>query len=448
MAHDEHDDDPLAMLADTAGHASIMVGQAQVIAALTEPDEPGNLQLLRRLLAIAADENGRVGMRATRDEVLEGRIGGWVALATLLAQEGLLRQTEGRLWFELGGFDDDPRAIFEIPPAREWLTLLFRVLPWLPVWLDPRMGLAVPMLAAVGAFERQGEHLATTEHWQATVLHCLNYGYALTCKLGHPDPGLGRAYLDAVGAGTDVPDGFFDGVEELAFEMNAAGVVLPEHPDPPDQREDTMADERSAPPSEAEMKGTRSKYSRKAKDAIAAALAGQEVRCYHLPVDLLFEPKVGVRWERGEAFDPLYDCLEQGGETFHMLADSGAPYFFMLASPGDRETMPGCETWVEVRWLDADALETSIQFWSTSGEFYAQLPFRFLLDADTLGGAAHRWALRRFLQFVAFDIFLVSFDEVGVLRYDGSAEVRLHEYKKEPLYDALADYLDVAEAGA
>ena len=197
---------------------------------------------------------------------------------------------------------------------------------------------------------------------------------------------------------------------------------------------------------EEKMKGRRSKYSSKQKEVIKAALATTHVQNYRLSVEELLQIPIGKVLQPDAGFEPLYTNISKGGESYHMLANNGMPYFFFLCQPDDPKILPDCETDVEAKWIADDLLEIRFAFFKESGDRYLGIPFMFFLKNDNLGGMTHRWELRNLLNYLAFEIMLVVPYKDGLLRYVGSGPVRFYEYKKEVIYDLLSRYLGIARA--
>lgn len=99
------------------------------------------------------------------------------------------------------------------------------------------------------------------------------------------------------------------------------------------------------------MKGKRSKYSSKQKEAIKEGLSPAAVHTYNLPAEELFEMPFGKVLLPEKGFEPLYANISKGGESFHMLADNATPYFFSLCRADDIGILPECETDVEAKWI-------------------------------------------------------------------------------------------------
>ena len=110
------------------------------------------------------------------------------------------------------------------------------------------------------------------------------------------------------------------------------------------------------------MKGRRSKYSSKQKEAIKASLATTHVDNYNLSVEEVFQIPIGKKLLPDAGFEPLYTNMSNGGESFHMLANNGMPYFFFLCQPDDPRILPDCETGVEAKWIMEDLLEIRFAF--------------------------------------------------------------------------------------
>jgi hypothetical protein len=192
------------------------------------------------------------------------------------------------------------------------------------------------------------------------------------------------------------------------------------------------------------MKGKRSKYSRKQREFIVEKLSPAVVHSYNLPTEELSDMPFGKVLLPERGFEPLYTNINEGGESFHMLDDSGMPNFFSLCQVDDIGILPECETDVEVKWIMQDVLEIRFIFLLRDGGMYVGIPFIFFLKSDEVGGLIHRWELRSLLNYVAFDINLVAFFDDRLIHYVGNAPVRFYEYKKETIYDAIVEYLGIS----
>lgn len=166
-----------------------------------------------------------------------------------------------------------------------------------------------------------------------------------------------------------------------------------------------------------------------------------------MPVEEVFEIPPGKALYPESGFEPLYvNFFDNNGESHHLLASNGMPYFFFRCKLEDIEVLPKCETSTNIEWLSDNVLQIWFRFYLPDGKYYLGIPFIFYLGKDEIGGMMHRWEIKWLLQFLALDIYLIYPNEDStLLHYIGSAPVRFYEYKKEIIYDALVEYLGISD---
>ena len=216
---------PGADMLSAAKVARLRMTQDQFAEAFSRDSGPAMHERRGNIAAVVENPAGRLSLVVGREDVLGGSLHGWETLCLLLASTGRTLSMAGRLHLEIGGFDEDPRALFQIPEAARWLARLQRRLPWLAAWLDPDGGSAFQLVGSLAPFEVvNGAPRVGGPQLQATV-HIANYAVAYTRKLGGADRAHVDAFVSALGLGK-LPSGFFDGVDRLQDELDDAGRVV------------------------------------------------------------------------------------------------------------------------------------------------------------------------------------------------------------------------------
>lgn len=187
-----------------------------------------------RILEVARHPNGRLTVQASQEEVRAGDIRGWEALVQLLLSEGLLMRVVGRLVVACDGFNADPRPLFEISEARDWLLRLQGRYPWLCTWLDPLVGAQLQLVACGLQSPTMAEEggLALTDELMNLLVDLANFGVAMARNLGSRERSHVDAFLAVAGI-RELPDSFFDGIEGVQAHLDANARYVKEAVRPP-----------------------------------------------------------------------------------------------------------------------------------------------------------------------------------------------------------------------
>jgi hypothetical protein len=125
------------------------------------------------------------------------------ALDPLLADSQTVRRYQGRLHLFVGGYDDDPRELWEIPEVRQYLGALDSRFPFW-VWFldptDPSLLLVVACCCELAAYGSHGDTVSAVvlptrlSDFLVTHLRALE---PLASRFGIPLDDMGRA-ADAI----------------------------------------------------------------------------------------------------------------------------------------------------------------------------------------------------------------------------------------------------------
>jgi hypothetical protein len=199
------------------------LGQADALLALMGESDEG--RAMRARILEHAGPHCTLTLRVLHEEVAKDFLGGWLALLVLLAQSGHLLEMRGRLGFHCLGYLEDPRPLWAIEEARHLLGRLLRRAPWFPVWATEEHG-GVFLGVLDGLKVGKGTPFAAIRRGEVAI-EMVNWAYALTVRLGCPDPEVGQDFFEAVFGERYDPERFFEGVNvaEMADRLDDMGLV-------------------------------------------------------------------------------------------------------------------------------------------------------------------------------------------------------------------------------
>lgn len=206
------------------GPALLALTQEQIFKALGgAPDDAASADLAR-LEAVLDNPEGFLILAVDAEDVRAHAYHGFQALMRRLTGHERLVEMAGRMAFTIDGYEDDERDLHEIPETREWMAGLLDPYPWLPVWISPESGVASLMIASACVFDPEEEDWLVDSEFLANAVKAANYAIAITAKMGSDREDHVHAFLAQFGV-DDIPEGFFDGLEDLQTELDGAGRV-------------------------------------------------------------------------------------------------------------------------------------------------------------------------------------------------------------------------------
>ncbi len=161
-----------------------------------------------------------IGAADVRDRLTHG----FDALVAFGLRQGRLLDLAGHLNLAFDAWAEDGREPSAIPEVREFLRGLLERYPWLPPFLDPTQGTATNLILSGATFDPETDLWETA--WLAALVQAANWAVALTHALGFHQLDYVYEYLAAYEM-TDIPPGYFDGVDVLARELDELGRARP-----------------------------------------------------------------------------------------------------------------------------------------------------------------------------------------------------------------------------
>jgi hypothetical protein len=212
--------DPSTDPQDFGGILLIRMTQEQVYECLKKSRTADAERRLQRILSVLQNQSGRISILTTETDLELGRIRGWQALALIMAKTQTALGMAGRLYLEVEGLK--PNDTSQTPEIQRWLVQLQGLYPWMGAWLDPNSEMAVQLVNALAPATAENGRLVLGPSQLAAATHIANYAVGFTVKLGGKDTSHIDQFLRTIGF-KQLPEGFFNGMEDLAKELDGAG---------------------------------------------------------------------------------------------------------------------------------------------------------------------------------------------------------------------------------
>lgn len=198
----------------------LVTTQDALYAALHDSAGSTDRVLRRRLEEVLQSHSALLTVIVTPACAQEARFHGLEALIDFCMRHGTLLLLAGRLSVVFDAWEGERHAPSEVPELRGWMRRATTTYPWLPAWLLAHDGMAAQLVASCIPVEVDHPDYGT--YFLALAVEAANWAVALTRALGGTHLDHVYEYLAELGM-SDLPPGYFDGVEAWASRLDTRG---------------------------------------------------------------------------------------------------------------------------------------------------------------------------------------------------------------------------------